>query len=146
MNLLEIGYRRVLRPRGILLLILTGCAGGSGTSSSPSATASDGGRDTWDHAQRGAAAATLGEASSHVQECKALEGRTGSGHVTVTFAASGEAMSAIVDAPAGAAPGDAGGGFPGTETGRCVEMKFMAARVPAFQGQPVKVGKTFSIR
>lgn len=81
---------------------------------------------------RGAAAAALG--GVNVQSCKKAGGPTGPGRVTVTFAPSGAAQSAVVDPP-----------YQGTPVGGCVAGKFRGARVPAFGGAPVRVGKSFSI-
>lgn len=82
---------------------------------------------------RGAAAAALG--GVNVASCKKPDGPTGSGHVTVTFDPSGSVSSAAVD----------GGPFPGTPVGGCIAGKFRGARVPAFGGSPVKVGKSFTL-
>jgi len=82
---------------------------------------------------RGAAAASLG--SINVASCKKPDGPTGSGHVNVTFEPSGAVSSAVVD----------GGPFPGTPVGGCIAGKFRGARVPAFGGSSVKVGKSFTL-
>lgn len=82
---------------------------------------------------RGAAAASLG--SINVASCKKPDGPTGSGHVNVTFEPSGSVSAAVVD----------GGPFPGTPVGGCIAGKFRGARVPAFGGSPVKVGKSFTL-
>lgn len=82
---------------------------------------------------RGAAAASLG--SVNVQSCKKADGPTGSGHVTVTFGPNGSVQSAVID----------GGPFPGTSVGGCIAGKYRGARVPAFGGAPVRVGKSFTV-
>ncbi len=82
---------------------------------------------------RGAAAAALG--GVNVQSCKRGDGPTGPGHVSVTFSPSGSVSSAVADQPP----------FAGTAIGGCIAAKFRAARVPAFGGGSVKVGKSFSI-
>jgi len=82
---------------------------------------------------RGAAAASLG--SVNVQSCKKTDGPTGSGHVTVTFSPDGTVQSAVID----------GGPFPGTPVGGCIAGKYRGARVPAFGGAPVRVGKSFTV-
>jgi len=82
---------------------------------------------------RGAAASAL--ASISIVGCKKPDGPTGSGHVTVTFEASGNVQSAIID----------GGDFPGTPVGGCIAGKYRGAHVPAFTGSPVKVGKSFTL-
>jgi hypothetical protein len=86
--------------------------------------------DTFD---RDAAVSALG--SVDVQTCKRSKGPTGEGHVVVTFSAAGAAVTAVVDK----AP------YQGTPVGQCVAKKFKKAKVPAFQGQPISVGKTFKI-
>jgi hypothetical protein len=82
---------------------------------------------------RGAAAAALG--SVNVASCKKPDGPTGSGHVSVTFSPDGSVQSAVVDQPP----------FAGTAVGGCVASKFRGARIPAFSGSTVKVGKSFVI-
>lgn len=82
---------------------------------------------------RGAAAAALG--GVNVQSCKKADGPTGSGHVMVTFAPDGSVSSAVID----------GGPYPGTTVGGCVAGRYRGARVPAFGGAPVRVGKSFTI-
>jgi predicted Zn finger-like uncharacterized protein len=82
---------------------------------------------------RGAAAAALGNVN--VSSCKKPDGPTGSGHVSVTFQPDGSVQSAVVDQPP----------FAGTPVGGCVAGKFRGARVPAFSGGNVKVGKSFTV-
>jgi predicted Zn finger-like uncharacterized protein len=82
---------------------------------------------------RGAASAALN--GVNVASCKKADGPTGSGHVQVTFAPSGAVQSAVADA----AP------FAGTPVGGCVAGKFRGARIPAFRGAAMTVGKSFSI-
>jgi hypothetical protein len=86
--------------------------------------------DTFD---RNAAASAL--SSVDVQACKRTKGPTGEGHVVVTFGKSGSATTATVDKPP----------YAGTRVGDCVAKRFKKATVPAFQGEPVTVGKTFKI-
>jgi hypothetical protein len=82
---------------------------------------------------RGAAAAALG--GVNLQKCKQLGGPAGSGHVKITYATSGQVQSAVID----------GGAFPGTPAGGCIALQFRNARVPAFCGAVVTVGKSFSL-
>lgn len=82
---------------------------------------------------RGAASGAIGNVN--VQSCKKPDGPTGSGHVKITFSPDGSVSSAVVDS----------GPFPGTPVGGCIAGKFRAARVPAFSGGPVSVGKSFTI-
>ncbi len=70
-----------------------------------------------------------------LQSCKRPGGPTGSGHVVITVAATGEVKSVVVDA----------GPFPGTPVGDCIVGQFKKARVPPFAGGDVRVGKSFSI-
>lgn len=70
-----------------------------------------------------------------LQSCKRPGGPTGSGHVVITVAATGEVKSVVVDA----------GPFPGTPVGDCIVGQFKKARVPTFAGGDVRVGKSFSI-
>lgn len=99
--------------------------GGGATTSAPAAAAAP--------FDRGAAAAALG--GVNVAGCKKPDGPTGTGHVTVTFAPSGNVTSAVVDSPP----------FAGTPVGGCVAGKFRGAHVPAFSGGNVTVGKSFSL-
>src|SRR5262249_11498114 len=82
---------------------------------------------------RGAAQAAIGNVN--VQSCKKPDGPTGSGHVTITFAPDGSVATAVLDS----------GPYPGTAVGGCAAGKYRGARVPAFSGAPVRVGKSFTI-
>jgi hypothetical protein len=57
------------------------------------------------------------------------------GHVTVVFAPSGKAQSAIVD----------GGALVGTETAKCVEALFLEAEVAPFAGPAGTVRRHFRL-
>ena len=57
------------------------------------------------------------------------------GHVTVVFAPSGKAQSAMVD----------GGALIGTETGKCIEALFLAAEVAPFAGPAGTVRRRFRL-
>lgn len=102
-------------------------APGAAAAPPPAAT---GGTSPFD---RGAAAAALG--GVNVATCKKPDGPSGSGHVKVTFAPSGNVSTAEVDSPP----------FAGTGVGGCIAGKFRAAHIPAFAGGPVTVGKSFSL-
>jgi hypothetical protein len=95
--------------------------------------ASWGGRTTRPF-DRGVAASAL--AAVNVQSCARPDGPTGLGHVSVTFAPSGVVASAIVD----------GGAFPVTAVGSCISIRFRGTRVPAFDGGPVTVGRSFFVK
>jgi hypothetical protein len=62
-------------------------------------------------------------------------GQVGTGHATVTFSPSGGVQNVVVD----------DGSFSGTPAGRCVQTAFFNARIPAFAGAPVRVGKSFTV-
>jgi hypothetical protein len=81
---------------------------------------------------RAAAAGALARIS--VNHCSA-SGQVGTGHVVVTFVQTGRVSEVVVDDPS----------FSGTPAGRCVSAAFFGTSVPAFNGGPVKVGKTFNI-
>jgi hypothetical protein len=59
----------------------------------------------------------------------------GTGHVVVTFNATGAVSDVVVDDPT----------FAGTPAGRCVTTAFFRARVPAFDSTSARVGKSFTI-
>lgn len=80
---------------------------------------------------RAGAASAL--ASINVQSCARPDGPTGSGHVTVTFSPSGFVQSSVVD----------GGPFTVTAVGACIAARYRSARVSAFDGAPVTLGKSF---
>jgi hypothetical protein len=88
-------------------------------------------REEQDRCLRGAAPSS----SAQRDACKVAGGPTGGGHVKTTFTPSGAVWSAVVD----------GGPFPGHAVGGCIAGKFRSARVPAFGGGPVSVGKSFRI-
>jgi predicted Zn finger-like uncharacterized protein len=69
-----------------------------------------------------------------VSSCKRPDGPTGPGHVRVTFQPTGSASTVEVDSP-----------FGGTAVGACVAQRYRAAKVPAFTGGALSVGKTFTI-
>ncbi len=81
---------------------------------------------------RGAAASALARVA--IAPC-AASGQVGTGHANVTFVPSGTVSSVVVD--------DAN--FAGTPAGRCVQTAFFSARVPAFSGAPVTIGKSFTL-
>jgi hypothetical protein len=78
-----------------------------------------------------AAAAALG--SVDLTKCRATNAAKGEGHVMVTFAPTGTAQTATVDK----------GPMVGTPVAKCIAGKFKQAKVPAFKGDVVQVGKTF---
>jgi hypothetical protein len=80
---------------------------------------------------RAAAASAL--ATVDLAKCKAPNAKRGEGHVTVMFATSGMVSSAVVDK----------GPMAGTPVAKCISSQFQKAKVPAFRGDAVAVGKTF---
>ena len=84
---------------------------------------------------RGAAAAELRRVTDGVASCRKSNGPTGDGHVTVTFRTDGTVDHVEVDRPP----------YQGSPVGACVASKYKLARVPAFGGTPITVGKSFSI-
>jgi hypothetical protein len=57
------------------------------------------------------------------------------GHVTITFDPTGHVTKAVVDR----------GPFVSTRTGRCIAAKYRRVSIPAFEGDPVRVGKKFHV-
>jgi hypothetical protein len=78
---------------------------------------------------------TLATIASALQSCKTAGGPTGEGRVRVLFDPSGAAIQARVD----------GVPFEATATGACIAAKFSAARIPRFEGCPIRVQKSFVI-
>lgn len=82
-----------------------------------------------------AAKAALASAAAGAAGCRAPAGPNGTGKVQVTFAPSGNVTSALI----------VSGPFGGTPVGSCVARTFRAAKVPAFDGSPMTVSKSFTI-
>jgi hypothetical protein len=80
---------------------------------------------------RQAAASAITE--TNLQKCKATNAAKGDGHVTITFAPGGTAQSALIDK----------GPWVGTPVAKCMQKEFKKAKVPAFKGDAITVGKTF---
>lgn len=80
---------------------------------------------------RGAASSSISEIS--LQRCKATNAPRGEGHVQITFTASGAVDKVTIDK----------GPWVGTPVGKCMAKEFKKAKVPAFKGDAVTVGKTF---
>ena len=80
---------------------------------------------------RQAAAAAITEIN--LSKCKATNATAGDGHVTITFAPAGVAQAAVVDK----------GPWIGTPVAKCMQKEFKKAKVPAFKGDAVTVGKSF---
>lgn len=101
--------------------------------SCPTAAANTGGGSGSPPFDRGAAAGALG--AVNLASCKKADGPTGSGHVKVTFESNGAVSKVDVDQPP----------FAGTAVGGCVAGKFRGAKIPAFSGGSMTVGKSFSL-
>jgi hypothetical protein len=81
---------------------------------------------------RQAAVAAITEVS--LQKCKATNAAKGEGHVMITFAPAGAAQEATIDK----------GPWVGTPVAKCMAKEFKKqAKVPAFKGESVTVGKSF---
>ncbi len=80
-----------------------------------------------------ASSALVAIADGSLQKCKATNAPKGDGHLTITFAPSGQATGAVVDK----------GPWVGTPVAKCMQREFARATVPPFSGDPVKVGKSF---
>lgn len=100
-------------------------------STSASATSSSSSSSSRTDFDRGAASSAL--SSVDLARCKATNAPRGEGHVTVKFAPAGTAIEASVDR----------GPMLGTPVAKCIASQFKKATVPAFNGEPVQVGKTF---
>jgi predicted Zn finger-like uncharacterized protein len=85
---------------------------------------------------RAAAAAALSSAAQEASACRKDGDPTGTASATVTFAPSGRVTTATLSGPP----------FAGTQTGSCIAASLRRARVPAFVGDKVTVGKTVVIR
>ena len=80
---------------------------------------------------RQAAASALG--SVDLAKCKSTNAPRGEGHITVKFTPAGSASDAVVDK----------GPMLGTPVAKCIAKEFKKAKVPAFKGDVVQVGKSF---
>ena len=78
-------------------------------------------------------AAVTAIAEVNLQRCKATNAAKGEGHVVITFSPEGAAKSARIDK----------GPWIGTPVAKCMQKEFKKAKVPAFKGDAVTVGKSF---
>ncbi len=81
------------------------------------------------------AAAVRAVSRVSVSQCARPDGPSGNGSVNVTFAGNGFVQNASLGA----------GPFAGSGVGACVLSMFRRVSIPAFQGPPVTVGKSFSV-
>jgi hypothetical protein len=80
---------------------------------------------------RQAAASAL--SSVDLVKCKSTNAPRGEGHIVVKFMPAGSASEAVVDK----------GPMLGTPVAKCIAKEFKKAKVPAFKGEVVQVGKSF---
>jgi hypothetical protein len=78
-------------------------------------------------------AASMAVASIDLTKCRATSAERGEGHVMITFTPAGSVSSAAIDK----------GPWIGTPIAKCMAGQFKKAKIPAFGGEPVTVGKTF---
>lgn len=78
-----------------------------------------------------AAASAL--SSIDLVKCKSTNAPRGEGHIVVKFTPAGTASEAVVDK----------GPMVGTPVAKCIAKEFKKAKVPAFKGDMVQVGKSF---
>lgn len=69
----------------------------------------------------------------NLSKCKTTNAAKGEGHVLITFAPTGTAQTALVDK----------GPWVGTPVAKCMAKEFKKAKVPAFKGEAITVGKVF---
>jgi hypothetical protein len=72
--------------------------------------------------------------SIDLSKCKSTNAPRGEGHIMVKFTPQGSASEALVDR----------GPLVGTPVGKCIAKEFKKAKVPAFTGDIVQVGKSFT--
>lgn len=80
-------------------------------------------------------AAALAIGSVDLQKCRATNVEKGEGHVMITFTPAGAATTATIDK----------GPWVGTPVAKCFAGQFKKAKIPAFSGDAVTVGKSFRI-
>lgn len=68
-----------------------------------------------------------------LQKCKATNAAKGEGHAKITFAPTGAVSAAEIDR----------GPWIGTPVAKCISTQFKKAKIPAFKGASVTVGKSF---
>jgi hypothetical protein len=81
------------------------------------------------------AAAVAAISEVNLTKCKATNAAKGDGHVMITFGPGGTVQTAIVDK----------GPWVGTPVAKCMAKEFRKAKVPAFKGDAVTVGKLFHL-
>lgn len=89
--------------------------------------------ETSDFDKQAAVSAIAAITDGSLQKCKATNAAKGEGHVMITFAPAGAAQTATIDK----------GPWVGTPVAKCMVKEFKKAKVPAFKGDSVTVGKSF---
>jgi hypothetical protein len=84
----------------------------------------------------GAVQQAMAQAASRASGCITTGSPTGVAHVSVTFAASGDVISAVVQGPP----------FAHTLEGECIAAKFRALHVPAFSGDNLTARKNITLQ
>jgi hypothetical protein len=79
------------------------------------------------------AAAANALSSIDLVKCKSTNAPRGDGHIMVKFQPAGTATEAVVDK----------GPWLGTPVAKCIAKEFKKAKIPAFAGDVVQVGKSF---
>jgi hypothetical protein len=79
------------------------------------------------------AAAASALSSIDLVKCKSTNAPRGDGHIMVKFQPAGTATEAVVDK----------GPWLGTPVAKCIAKEFKKAKIPAFAGDVVQVGKSF---
>src|SRR5262249_47447059 len=85
---------------------------------------------------KAAAIAAIEAGAAAAESCKGAEDPPGSVRLAVTFAPSGHVTSAVVTNPP----------FAATKTGSCIADAFRNVSVPSFDGESVRVFRTFELR
>lgn len=78
-------------------------------------------------------AASSALSSVDLVKCKSTNAPRGEGHIMVKFEPAGTASEAVVDK----------GPWVGTPVAKCIAKEFKKAKIPAFKGDVVQVGKSF---
>lgn len=124
---IDVAWATAMRSTSRLPLVFGALVLGSVAFATPSA-AQQSDASTFD---RDAASTAL--SSVDLGKCKTSKAKLGEGHVMVTFTPKGVAAEAVIDR----------GPMVGTAAQKCIEKIFKKAKVPAFTGDAVRVGKTF---
>jgi hypothetical protein len=83
---------------------------------------------------RAAAAQSVNAAFDSAKACRVADGPIGTSHARITFDVNGVVIGVALEPP-----------YAGTPVGACVEKKLRDATVPPFEGDPVTVGRDFTL-